>query len=82
LAWQDRVPVHAVPAEPIKITETGCYCLLARREAWNKIAWRSGRRDLPYYDFAACEDLRRVGPLYLTDVACLHWQANGEALRP
>jgi hypothetical protein len=72
-----------VPTQPIKVTGTGFYCLLCRRDAWDKIAWRAGATGEEkhlYYDWAACHDLTQQGPLYLAPVRCKHWQVDGSCL--
>lgn len=72
------------PAKPMKLTGTGFFCLLTRRDAWDSIAWRAGATGTdrhPYYDWAACADIATVGPIYLIGaVRCRHWQADGSCL--
>lgn len=77
--------VNAPPAEPLKLTGTGFFCLLAHRDTWDSIAWRAGATGTdrhPYYDWAACADIRATGDeIFLTgSVRCKHWQADGTAL--
>jgi len=84
IAWDGRKSVTGPPDKPIIVDKTGFFCLLLRREAWESIAWRpgtTGTNKLPYYDWAACQDIGTVGPIYLTgDVRCRHWQADGGVL--
>jgi hypothetical protein len=80
LAWTaPNQWVDHVPEQSIRVTGTGFFCLLVRRDAWDRIAWRPGVSDserYPYYDWAACHDLQQAGPIYLAPVRCRHWQAG------
>lgn len=85
IAWDGDRRIERPPHGARPVTAVGFYCLLARREAWDSIAWRpgvSGLNTWPYYDHAACADLRAAGHrIYLSgDVRCRHWQANGTAI--
>ena len=85
IAWAGGKSVAVPPGEPIKVDATGFFCLLARRDAWDAIAWRpgnTGTHQYPYYDWAACADITRAcGPIYLLgSVRCRHWQADGTCL--
>lgn len=86
VAWAGGRAVQRPPEKPIRLDATGFYCLLARRKAWDLIAWRPGdtmTTEYPYYDWAASADItRHAGPIYLTgDVRCGHWQGPDECLR-
>ena len=83
LAWTGPSQwVTKIPVQSIKVTGTGFYCLLARRDSWDRIAWRAGTTGdrHPYYDWAACRDLQQDGPIYLAPMRCRHWQADGTVL--
>lgn len=84
IAWSNRACITEPPGSPLPISATGFFCHLVRREAWDKIAWRPGSTGtelLPYYDFAACDDILATGPIYLAgDVRCAHWQSDGSCL--
>ena len=83
IAWDGRKPITKTPNETIRVDKLGCFCLLARREAWEAIAWRPGTTGTdrcPWYDWAACADLIAVTgrPMYLVGaVRCRHWQKSG-----
>ena len=73
------------PRGTVEAAVTGFFCLLAKRDAWDAIAWRpgiSGTEKIPYYDWAGSADIRSTGrKIYLCgDVRCRHWQADGTAV--
>lgn len=72
--------VEQVPSQSIKVTGIGFFCMFCRRDAWDRIAWRAGvtgKDKHLYYDWAACHDILRQGPIYLAPVRCKHWLADG-----
>jgi hypothetical protein len=84
IAWRDGRAIESLPSSPEPIDATGFYCLLLRRATWERIAWRpgaTGTDQWPYYDWAACHDIRAAGEtIYLVPVRCRHWQADGSVV--
>ncbi len=73
------------PATVQQLHATGFYCVFARRDAWDSIAWRAGETGedrWPYYDWAACADILHAGhKIYLVGgVHCRHCLRDGRVL--
>lgn len=86
IAWNGRQSITKASDGTIEIDKTGFFCLLTSRRIWDAIAWRpgtTGTNQYPYYDWAACEDIRRHGKIHLVgQVRCRHYQPDGSVLMP
>jgi len=86
IAWNAGRPVNTPPYDSFhEITETGFFCALFPRSAWDSLSFHAGAGvplDNISYDHTACRDLRVSGRrIYMAgSVRCRHWQADGTCL--
>lgn len=86
IAWNAGRTVETPPFDSYnEITETGFFCALFPRSAWESLAFRACE-GVPSgniaYDHTACRDLRLAGrKIYMAgSVRCKHWQSDGTCL--